>query len=532
MFSKEKLERIAKAYRTLLSKATASEGAYRKFLFGIARRARKRLARIGVVLRDRPDGNVTFAPKLSRVTSHDADYVRAAEIVKFIQAEKLSYGNLIKASPSWAICLNTYNLSSEISDILTRVIPPLISEYAILSRRFLLAVLDGRDVPYGNVALFGVPDEVINLWRKAALHGPMFPYCYRPDLLITPSGEVIILEFNVDTRLDRGVAVGVSEYCQVSLPTAGLRFVGTGLAQAYASAARRLSGLDQLSAATVVNNSCRSEYFAQERFFCRRVSTNRGVDWQLLSTDDIGASLQRDRPRVSRGKFDILNLEMEILDGPWKHRPEEVRFIDGILARSDLNLLGTVLPFADKLLFSTVGQGGDASTGLKSILCRTMLLDDERHQSAIASGRSGLDDHYVLKRTGIFRDTTGSKGVIISSDVPRDQWEGALENALSDMRSGSSGWVLQPRMTPQKYAVRYRYSLNGATRQDDCFIRLSAYYTQTNAMLSASKEAESPRYALAGAVATAGTDEETLRKTLFTIRGLRQSTYMGVTTNA
>jgi hypothetical protein len=532
LFSQNKLNRIAMTYRLILMKGRAAHGDARKHLFGITRRARNRLAKLGIVFRDRPDGAVDFKIKASRQVSVDMDFIQAEKIVKFIDSEKLTFGAPSKRGVSWALCLNTYDLQPNIADILTKTVPPLISEFAFLSRRFLISALYNQDTDYHKTALFGVPAEVRDLWRKTAAVGPTFPYCYRPDIFITQSGKVVILEFNVDTRLDRGIAEGVTEYSRIFLPNDRVRFVGTGIASAYADATRGLARSDRTSAATVINRNFRGDYFAQEAFFCKRLSNHRNLDWRLLSMDDLSTDTSSGFvvDRTNGQRLDLLNFEFELLDGPWKLRVNEVQFADSALGCRNTDLLGATLPFSDKLLFSVASQSGNASDSLKSILCPTWLLDEDLCRRASALHHSPSDTHYVLKPTGVFVDTTGSKGVVVSSDVSNVEWDAALEKALRDIRAGSGGWVLQPRIVPQKYPVRYRYSLNGETREDNCFVRLSAYYTLASGMHVGPEEDVRPQYSLAGAVATAGTDEETLRKGLFTIRGLRRSTYMGVTT--
>ena len=102
-----------------------------------------------------------------------------------------------------------------------------------------------------------------------------------------------------------------------------------------------------------------------------------------------------------------------------------------------------------------------------------------------------------------------------------DLWARAVNRAADDYKTGKWAWIAQELVEQRRVTVRYRTKPRGRTREADCFLRLSAYYTRLHS-------ATEVTYGFAGAIATAGTDEETLKRGLHNIHGSRQSTYVGI----
>jgi hypothetical protein len=86
-----------------------------------------------------------------------------------------------------------------------------ISELAAGSQAMMAEVLAKSSE--SDPLLMGVPGRVRDIWARL-LEGGSEPFCFRPDLLVETSGQARAIEFNVDTRLDRGISQGITEYAR------------------------------------------------------------------------------------------------------------------------------------------------------------------------------------------------------------------------------------------------------------------------------------------------------------------------------
>src|SRR2546421_8514025 len=110
-WSEERLEKLRVHYEHILQKAIISNTEEHKRLSGITRRARKRLAKLGIIMLDQPGGKAKyFQPKSSLAASEDPDLVQTKQIVSYINHHDLVYGTTLDNDPTWAICVNTYRL--------------------------------------------------------------------------------------------------------------------------------------------------------------------------------------------------------------------------------------------------------------------------------------------------------------------------------------------------------------------------------------------------------------------------------------
>ena len=526
----ERLRRLQLRYRDLRDEALLATGDRRRFMLGVLRRARKRLGRIGLRVMDRQPRELHFRPRRLLSKQHGDDGHLARQMAQYILEQGITYGTGKAVAPSWSLALHTFELSDELSRTLDCALADAVGEYAAFCRKELGAALGTSSDPNPHPVLWGVPEPVRQLWRDELSRRNDLPICFRPDLVVTHSGDVQVIEFNVDTRLDRGVAEGVSQYSGPLLRD-GSRLAGKGLIPSTIDLAQAMgAGRRPILCATVTSPSWRSEYWAEERFFCRSVSKSGSVDWCHRTFEDIGFS-EDGRFAIDRQRglpLDLLRLEMDVLNQPHEVRAEELTFMQRVLRLTGTRPFSTTLPFADKYLLAAAWDSPGISDNLRQHLCPTWMLTPGVQDRVEAGRRDG--QHFVLKRCGLFSDTTGSKGVVISSDVSDAEWQQAMGEALEETLARHACWIMQPRLAPRKYSVKYRHSPNALTRGARCFVRLSAFFTPLP--MDFRSRSASARYELAGAITTAGTDEATMKRQLHCIRGLRQSTYMAVTTSA
>jgi hypothetical protein len=370
--------------------------------------------------------------------------------------------------------------------------------------------------------LQGVADELVELWRLELSTRSSQPFCFRPDLIFAEDGVCSVVEFNVDSRLDLGIACGVSEY-SLPLLRSGERLISHNLVDAYAKLKPIIPFSIGKVAVTITSSLRRAEYRCQERYFCDIVGNKSGANWLLREISELEFDAKRNkiRDRATGNLVDLVRLELDILDSSGQVDPEEFEFVRSFLTKTDTPMVGSLLPFADKMLLAAALSSDKTSDQLKAAICPTRICGPSEYAEVL--GARINENHMVLKKCGVFGDTTGSKGVVISSDVDDDEWLTAVSRLIEDCNSGRAAWVMQPRLEPQIHSVRFRRRALSHTRHADCFVRLSPFYTQRFDRIGSSG------FQLSGVVATAGTDRETIRNRHYKIRALRESTYLAVT---
>ncbi|WFU04544.1 hypothetical protein QA648_27580 (plasmid) [Rhizobium sp. CB3171] len=516
-----RLRRIAIFYQKVRDTSRVAGGERVVATLRSLRRARRRLKRIGFRLKEAEDGSVTVRRRKLRKKGDIAATTVVAAMEAFILRNQLVYGDGRRGRASWSLPLNTLALDEDSARYVESALPSVIAEFAQFCRGVIRDCLDGK--PASIPLLRGVPADVRDLWRRELSNTAGTPFCFRPDLVVTSSGDVKIVEFNVDSRLDRGVAEGVSRYSR-SLIGSQRRLLGGKLVESYTDAARTIVGESApIFGATVTGTSWRREYFSEETFFCNELSRQAGLKWVVrhLEELEVDARTGTVRDRATGMEFDILRIDFDLLGSFGEGRAQEVDFANAIMKPTATPYVGSMLPFADKLLLAAATTSDRTSPTLKAALCPTSLFSPTQYEPMLRAQAEG--QHFVLKKCGLFAETTGSKAVVISSDVGASAWREAVDQMLRDWREESALWVIQPRLQPKRFEVAYRRRVNSITKRADCFVRLSPFYTQRM------EPGDDVCFQLAGAVATAGTDPETLNSGHFTIRGLRESTYLAVT---
>lgn len=534
-WSEHRLEKLRQKYEKVLQKALSASPDTRTKLIAITRRTRKRLRKLGIILRDRRGGGAQYYEQGHKPEVLDTEKIVTDEIVSYLRRHQLKFGISEFDKPSWAIALNTYRIPPVICDYSIHELPGLIGECANSCDALISQALFEGETLQSNILLLGVPECVRDLWREFSIKRNRLPQCIRPDLFVERSGAVRAFEFNVDLRLDRGIAHGVTEYSLPLIDTQHERFIANNLALSYAAAAKQLVQADVVNGATIHAEGCRDEYNKQEEYFCRELNNVSAVSWKLLNINEVFVDSYSGRlieTRTNRS-LDVVMLETELLDNDGHPRGIECKFLESLLSKCDhTRVLGTILPFADKALFALLQSKEGVSNRIKPLLVPTSLLGPEvqlARKISIEEIKNCFEhrQHFVLKKAGIHLDSTGSKSVFICSDMSPELWTRAVDDALRDVTLGKRGWIVQPRVEPLPYRIRYKLKPSGLTRENDCLVRLSMFYMRTHS--THFQGAIENVYSLAGAIATAGTDHQVLKRHLYSIRALRESTYMPVT---
>lgn len=438
----------------------------------------------------------------------------AANVARYITSNQLVYG-ADTTRPSWAIPLSIIELPTDTVVGVETVVPLLVEQYVTRAAAIIHGLLDGAESD-ARLILRDTDAAVLSLWKTAARRpDTRLPFCVRADLALRSDGGLSVIEFNVDTRLDRGFAFGVFEY---SLPIAhDCRLLINTLPVQYVERAKELIRPgDALVIAVMSERGRRKEYAAGEDYFARRVTDLTGTAVLHLFVQDlwIGGDGSLNGPLGIRITAAVPELELFGADGASNSRT--VEFYRQLL-EAKTGILGSPLPYADKLLLSLAAP---PDIGMVAMAPTFVCGSDAMPMDRVIAGR----EQYVLKQSGIHALSTGSQSVVIGADVSSDLWARAVTRACSDLTAGKA-WVTQDLVDQRRVRVRYRTKPRGRTREVDCFVRLSAYYTLARRRTEVT-------YSFAGALATAGTDEETLKRGLHNIHGSRQSTYVAIASQA
>ena len=316
------------------------------------------------------------------------------------------------------------------------------------------------------------------------------PICIRPDFVIANDGSVLMVECNVDRRLDRGIALGVEEYTVQSSIAAPSHL--EGLAKAYSTLLR--SDTTTEPRLGVLLEPSRSMYYSQEALFARSL-TEAGVASDVIQLDSSG-EMQARLP----GGFILPEFE-----GPaseWSTRLGELEH--------KWRAVGRPRGYDDKALLVR-------ASGMLPGIVPTFGLDQASLAASPWGSRAGLakaEHPAVLKPAGTTELSTESKGVVISLDCSLDKWRQSVNEALAS----PTEWVVQPFIEGRRMPITYRNTPLGTTRSAMAHCRLTGYYVR-------SSFTSNSEYRLAHLIATMGTDREMLLGRTHVIRARRDCAY-------
>ncbi|MBI2021796.1 hypothetical protein HYS93_02865 [Candidatus Daviesbacteria bacterium] len=469
----------------------------------------------------------------------------ARQIEGYLRDNKLFYGNKPREDgfSSWMLSLSAFEINRNQHDQLTSSAPSLIQLYHFLSAEMIARGLADPSSRLREVLTASVPEETIGLWEKSLKVGLTLPFSSRPDMIIDAQGKMRIIEYNVDGGADKGNTLGVNQYSQKIL---GINAVGEGLASLFIEGiSRRNPEADNLVVATILPDSYRTEYDAQNRYFAafaNELGRTQGLEWIAVKLSEIEID--------GNGIYAYGSKRIDIVDREFKlpgftNSADFVKELElaQVCLDGKAGLLGTLLPLSDKALLSVMfdhqyqpiltkllGFSEDDEFGLerlgllRDLHTQTQLLDPNREEIFLdgrlirLSQLFDLDTDFplVIKKTGDTEDTTGSKGVVISTDS-KPSWRQALEYALNEPLKGGHYWIVQPLIESGKFAVEYIKNSRKMSRVAEAMIRFAPYFVMTNG-----------DFELGNILVTAGTDDEVRKKSLHNIHGLRDNAYLAV----
>lgn len=464
---------------------------------------------------------------------------RAKEVEEFLTTQRLYYGTAPRqnGNASWAIALHNHSVSDKQAQTMNRDLPIAIMAFHKTCSRLMKSALGDTEDPtllkLREYIVAGVPDIVIKMWAALSKQ-PQAVFSSRPDLVIDNHGLFHIIEYNTDGGADKGNTLGVNEYSQKIFDQPVL---GKGLARAFVDEIGRLhAGSGEILVVTAVPDEYRTEYEAQNRYFSEAASEygrGLGVTWvtRRLSEIDIEGSGVMVHIDGKHKRVDVIDREFKLPGFTREYNfKKEIELLNAITNRS-VTMLGSTLPFQDKVLLSVLFDDTfstyfepDMLRTLRSLHAETAVLDKKRGSVKLDKVYSleqvrnrDLDIDIVLKRGGDNIGSTGSKGLVISTDVNDATWQEMFDRALEEPFNGGSYWIIQKFYQSDKFSVEFIKSSRALPKKLDVINRTAPYYVQ-----------QGNGYVLGNVLVTAGTDMETYNKQLGNIHGLRCNAYQAV----
>lgn len=468
------------------------------------------------------------------------DQRKAKEVEEYLTSRKLYYGTRPSSSgnASWGIALNNFVISKKQSDELHNNTELIKNFHETCSKLMRLALQEGVNDP-GLMRLrkylaSGAPKSLINLWERAA-KSQQEVFSTRPDLVLDEEGAFHVIEYNVDGGADKGNTLGINKYAE---KISDKKVVGHGLEYLFIDQIRRSKEKPYLLIATVVPDNYRLEYEAQNKYFASEATVYGklyGMEWITVRLSDLVIN-QSSIQVVHDGKvknIDVIDREFKLpgfLPNSEYDFAKEITLLNVALS-GHVDLLGSILPFQDKILLSLLFDPSFESAFTKENLNSLRRLHAETAVLDKANPFVHLDKDYthdelrnldtniglVLKRGGDSVGSTGSKGLVISKDVPLEEWKTMFDVALNEPSEGGSYWIIQKYYQSASLPVKFIKNSRSLPKELEAITRIAPYYVR-----------HQDTFRLGNVLVTAGTDRETRVKRWANIHGLRRNTYQAV----
>ncbi len=464
----------------------------------------------------------------------------AKNIEEYLRKNRLHYGQFPRENgdASWTLALHNHFMTAEQEKTLRIDFSDLI--YAFHSISFYLmrgAFSIDTDRSYKKLHKYltvGVPEETQKLWQQVAF-SEQSVFSSRPDMVCDIQGKFHIVEYNTDGGADKGNTQGVNDYSKLFLTGS---ILGENLSKVFVQEVRkRFKDKSHLIVATVLPDNYRSEYDSQNAYFAIQANTygqDLDIEWIVVHMSEISIN-DNNVTAMIRGKMhiiDVIDREFKLPGFVPNVSFEKERALLQAVLDKKVSLLGSILPFQDKILLSTLFSEEYVTLfpdhviqKLRSIHAETAILDLEEKKLCLKDTKFTLDELFnlklgfdlVLKRSGDTIGSTGSKGLIISQDVNLETWKLELEKALKEPQNGGSYWVIQKFYPSTRFPVKHIKNSRSLPKELQVINRVAPYYVSSGSQMR-----------LGNVLVTAGTDEETYKRKRNNVHGLRQNTYQAV----
>jgi hypothetical protein len=400
---------------------------------------------------------------------------------------------------AWRLSPEPFWLSPETYAAVERLGPDLLRFYRALAALYQRSVRGSAPAFVAEYLDQGKPEAIVKLGRQNRFKGDV-PGIIRPDLILTQAGFTAAELDSVPGGMGF-VGAMAAAYCQLGYDTLG----GTeGMTDGLAAMLAATSGRADPTTAMVVSQEA-DDYRAELTWLAATLNAKRLGETYVCRPEEIvftEEALFVRLPDGSEKKLDVLyrNFELfDLLNVPkqdlmlYAARHNRVKMTPSPKAHLEEKLSFALLhhPLLSKFWRSELG---DAFEHLISIFPETWVLDPRPlpPQAAIAGldaanepvnawsqliplGKSERD--FVVKPSGFSELAWGSRGVKIASDLTKDAWQAALDQALASFPV--TPYVLQRFHKGKRVRVPYYDRKSDAIAELDGRVRLCPYYYVT-----------------------------------------------------
>lgn len=400
---------------------------------------------------------------------------------------------------AWRLSPEPFWLSPETYAAIERLGPDLLRFYRALAALYQRSVRGSAPAFVAEYLDQGKPEAIVKLGRQNRFKGDV-PGVIRPDLILTQDGFTASELDSVPGGMGF-VGAMAAAYCQLGYDTLG----GTeGMADGLAAMLATTSGRPDPTTAIVVSQEA-DDYRAELAWLAAAMNAKRLGETYVCRPEEIvftEEALFVRLPDGSEKKLDVLyrNFELfDLLNVPkqdlmlYAARHNRVKMTPSPKAHLEEKLSFALLhhPLLAKYWKAELG---DAFERFASIFPQTWVLDPRPlpPQAAIAGleaaseplnawaqliplGKSERD--FVVKPSGFSELAWGSRGVKVASDLTKEAWQAALEQALASFPL--TPYVLQRFHKGKRVRVPYYDRKGDAIAVLDGRVRLCPYYFVT-----------------------------------------------------
>lgn len=400
----------------------------------------------------------------------------------------------------WRVSPEPFALSKEQFAFIEALGPDLLRFYRALNNLYNRSARGTAPAFVAEYLDRGKPEQIVKLQRQNRFKQDV-PGVIRPDLIVTENGFAA-------TELDSipggmGFLGAMTEaYCKLGFESAG----GVdGIASGFAAMLRHVTAVDHPTVAIVVSEES-ADYRAELEWLAAALRRlHLAGAWvrkpqEITFTED-GLFIRHEDGREAKldaiyrnfELFDLFNVPKQELM-LYAARHNRVRIVPAPKASLEEKLAFALLHHYALVSFWREELGSETFARLKALFPQTWVIDPNAMpaQGAIA----GLDvqgapvsdfrqlaalpkseRNYVIKPSGFSQLAWGSRGVKVGDDMTREEWNGAIEVALTSY--DRTPYILQRFHKGKRIRQSYLDRQTDEVRDYDGRVRLCPYYFVT-----------------------------------------------------
>jgi hypothetical protein len=400
----------------------------------------------------------------------------------------------------WRISPEPFSLSEEQLAFIEALGPELLRFYRALNNLYNRSARGTAPAFVAEYLDRGKPEQIVKLQRQNRFKQDV-PGVIRPDLIITDNGFVA-------TELDSipggmGFLGAMTEaYCQLGFESAG----GVdGIASGYAAMLRHVTGVEHPTVAIVVSEES-SDYRSELEWLASALRRLNLADAWVRKPQEItfteeglfialedGRQVKLDAIYRNFELFDLFNVPKQELM-LYAARHNRVRIVPAPKASLEEKLAFALLHHHALVSFWREELGAETYARLKTLFPQTWVIDP--HAMPAQGVIVGLDvagapvsdfrqlaalpkseRNYVIKPSGFSQLAWGSRGVKVGDDMTREEWNGAIEVALTSY--DRTPYILQRFHKGKRIRQSYLDRQTDEVRDYEGRVRLCPYYFVT-----------------------------------------------------